>query len=462
MTQAFDLRKARLAQNISQYKFSNIVNIAQAKLSAFELGKGHLTEIELKKVQETLDLLAKNELIISNKKNITKSNFSKSIIEEHSRRSYEQTPRNSEYIKDLQELSNNFAKESKKDSPNVVSFFAGCGGLCYGLKAAGFNIVATNELVEEYKNIYRENFPNAHFLPNDVKQITKADIDGLMEKYPKIDMLAGGPPCQGFSLAGKRNVGDERNTLFQYYLRIAEQIKPKIVLMENVKLLTTMKNTNGGLVKDDITAEFRRIGYDCNFFVVNASDYGVPQNRERILFIGVRNDLKKKPQIAPPICGDTINLFSKKQKYSFGDAVSDLEFLESGEFSTKDAYHKAVKHPEHVLRWLYDVPEGKSAHQNTDKSLRPPSGYNTTYKRQIWDKPASTITTNFSMISGGNNVHPIATRSLTIREALRIQSFPDDFKLTGTSGVIHTVIGNAVPPLLAYRIGLFLKENYSL
>ncbi len=461
-SQSFDLRKARVAQNISQHKFSNIVNISQAKLSAFELGKGELTENELKKVQETLNLLAVHEITVSNKKKITKLTSSKSIIEERPRRNYKKTIQNDSYLKDLQELSNNFAKEVKKDAPNVVSFFAGCGGLCYGLKAAGFNIVATNELVEEYKNIYRENFPNVNFLPNDVKKITKEDIENLMRKYPKIDMLAGGPPCQGFSLAGKRNVGDERNSLFQYYLTIAEQIKPKIILMENVRLLTTMRNPNGGLIKDDITAGFGRIGYDCNFFVVNASNYGVPQNRERILFIGVRKDLQKNPQIAPPIYGENISLFTKRIKYSFGDAVSDLEFIESGEFSKTDIYHKAVNHPEHVLRWLYDVPEGKSAHQNADKKLRPPSGYNTTYKRQVWDKPASTITTNFSMISGGNNVHPIATRALTIREALRIQSFPDNFKLTGTSGVIHTVIGNAVPPLLAYRIGLFLKENYNL
>jgi DNA (cytosine-5)-methyltransferase 1 len=101
---------------------------------------------------------------------------------------------------------------------------------------------------------------------------------------------------------------------------------------------------------------------------------------------------------------------------------------------------------------LWDVPQGKSAHDNEDPRLRPPSGYNTTYKRQVWDEPAATVQTTSAMISGCRNVHPFATRSLTIREAARIQSFPDSFKFVGTTGAIRTGIGNAVPPLLAYAL----------
>src|SRR4051812_14910211 len=111
---------------------------------------------------------------------------------------------------------------------------------------------------------------------------------------------------------------------------------------------------------------------------------------------------------------------------TFGDAVSDLAYLESGERS-EDPLHEAVRHPQHVIDWLWDVPQGKSAHDNEDAAKRPPSGYNTTYKRQVWDEPASTVQTTFGMISGCRNVHPIATRSLTVREAARIQSFPDSY-----------------------------------
>ncbi|MFT5527886.1 MAG: DNA (cytosine-5)-methyltransferase 1, partial [Pirellulaceae bacterium] len=106
-----------------------------------------------------------------------------------------------------------------------------------------------------------------------------------------------------------------------------------------------------------------------------------------------------------------------------------------------------------VIQWLWNVPEGKSAHDNEDPKLRPPSGYNTTYKRQVWKQPAATVQTTFGMISGCRNVHPIATRSLTIREAARIQSFPDSYRFQGTLKTIRTGIGNAIPPLLAYRIG---------
>lgn len=224
-----------------------------------------------------------------------------------------------------------------------------------------------------------------------------------------------------------------------------------------------MKNPEGKLVKDEIIKTFDDIGYFGQFFIVNASDYAVAQNRERVLFIGVRKDLNMKPQMLPPLCGERNDMFSTLiPRFTFGDAVSDLEYLESGEASITDKYHKATRHPEHVIRWLYNVPQGKSAHDNENPNLRPPSGYNTTYKRQVWTEPGCTVTTNFNMISGGNNVHPIATRALTIREALRLQSFPDSFKLKGKEGVIRTTIGNAVPPLLAFNIAKFLKETYSL
>lgn len=120
--------------------------------------------------------------------------------------------------------------------------------------------------------------------------------------------------------------------------------------------------------------------------------------------------------------------------------------------SKNDPLHWAIVHPQHVIDWLVDVPEGKSAHENPDPNKRPPSGFNTTYKRNVWDEPCSTISTNFNMISGCRNVHPTNTRSLTIREATRAQSFPDEFVFCGKWGDVRTAIGNAVPPLMAYEI----------
>jgi len=215
-----------------------------------------------------------------------------------------------------------------------------------------------------------------------------------------------------------------------------------------------MKSSEGHYVKDEIKREFEKRGYLVGLFDANAKDYGVPQHRERVFFIAVRRDLGASPSFPDPTHGQAGdgNLFSNFAPYrTFADACSDLTFLESGE-TANDPMHAAVAHPQHVIDWLWDVPEGQSAHDNDDPSKRPPSGYNTTYKRQVWAEPGATVQTTFGMISGCRNVHPIATRSLTVREAARLQSFPDSYKFTGSLGSIRTGIGNAVPPLLAYAI----------
>jgi DNA (cytosine-5)-methyltransferase 1 len=458
----FDIRKMRVETRASQAQLSEIANIPQYRLSNLELGKDTPTYSEMVKIKLVVEQILHGDIELRKKKRISKELFDYSIVDVNPRRGYTQTPRNAEYLAQLTELERNFKKDHSQD-PTAISFFAGCGGLCYGITAAGFNIVASNELVEDYREIYKQNFPNARFLSNDIRDISESEIDHLIEEYPDIDLFAGGPPCQGFSLAGKRDVEDQRNTLFQYYLRIANRVRPKVILMENVRLLTSMKTPEGKFVKDEIIKTFNEIGYSGQFFIVNASDYGVAQNRERVLFIGVRKDLNMKPDMLPPLCGEGGDLFSTHiPKFTFGDAVSDLEYLESGEASANDKFHKATHHPEHVIRWLYDVPQGKSAHDNDNPNLRPPSGYNTTYKRQIWTEPGCTVTTNFNMISGGNNVHPIATRALTIREALRLQSFPDSFKFKGKDGSIRTTIGNAVPPLMAFHVAKYLRKVYKL
>jgi DNA (cytosine-5)-methyltransferase 1 len=195
-------------------------------------------------------------------------------------------------------------------------------------------------------------------------------------------------------------------------------------------------------------------------YEANAKNFGVPQHRERVFFVAIRMDVGISPSFPKMTHGDgALDLFSETPSCrTFADACSDLEFLESGEKSS-DPLHKAVSHPQHVINWLWDVREGYSAHDNEDPDMRPPSGYNTTYKRQVWNEPGATVQTTFGMISGCRNVHPISTRSLTIREAARLQSFPDSFKFVGTQGTIRTGIGNAVPPLLAYEIGRNLSSQ---
>jgi len=379
------------------------------------------------------------------------------------RRSYSKTDANTEYLRGLVDLEKRASIQQDNQGPKALSLFAGCGGLCYGVKAAGFRIVGASEIHDGFRSIYRLNFPEISMMTNDVCMITENECAEIIKRAGHIDLMSGGPPCQGFSLTGKRNPEDARNELFYDYLRIANAIRPKVVLMENVRLLTSMKNADGKFVTDCIMDAFSDIGYKAAFFFFFLKDYGVPQHRERVIFIAIKNEIPKSPTVPLNTHGEVTDLFGYIKPYlTFGDAVSDLEFIESGEKSQKDIWHFAVSHPEHVIEWLIDVPQGKSAHENEIPEMRPPSGYNTTYKRQVWNEPGSTVATTFAMISGCRNVHPIATRSITIREAMRLQSFPDSFKLQGTVGDIRTAIGNAVPPLFAYALATHILKSYIL
>jgi DNA (cytosine-5)-methyltransferase 1 len=453
----FKIKELRLNKGISQAKLAVLSGIDQAKISAWELGKDKIERKNFYQLFQVIQTIDDSQVAQLKKKRYQKKDSSSFSVP---KRGYVKTSRNEEYLDLLGRIEANFLNPNYKSK--ALSFFAGCGGLCYGAKAAGIEIVGTNELVEEYKDVYRKNFPEAFFLPNDIRDIKREHIEELLNKHGSIDVMLGGPPCQGFSLAGKRDVQDKRNTLFEDYLKISKYLQPKVILIENVRLLTSMKDPDGTLVKDRVIDTFDKLGYNSRFFIANAKNYGVPQHRERIIFIGIRKDIKAKLTIPEELFSDEeISLFNNKpMPFTFGDAVSDLSFLESGQKDLNDPYHWAVKHPAHVLNWLVDVPQGKSAHDNENPNLRPPSGYNTTYKRQVWNEPGGTVATTFGMISGCRNVHPIATRSMTIREAMRLQSFPDSFELTGTSGAIRTVIGNAVPPLLSYFLSKHIIENY--
>ena len=242
-------------------------------------------------------------------------------------------------------------------------------------------------------------------------------------------------------------------------MRFIDLVQPRVAIIENVRLLTSMKSKTGGFVKDHIVRDLKKHGYKAEMYEVNACNFGVPQHRERVFFVAVRSDLNVKPSFPEPTHHITGTLFNPGLPIrSFADACSDLDFIESGEKSD-DPFHVAVEHPDHVIQWLWDVPQGQSAHDNADPALRPPSGYNTTYKRQVWSEPAATVQTTFGMISGCRNVHPIATRSLTIREAARLQSFPDGYKFVGSLGTIRTGIGNAEPPLFAHVIANHIRTN---
>lgn len=451
-----ELRENRKRIGLSQARLAELSGISQHLLSAFELEKSNLppsVSIALSRALADKEAVTS---VVGRQKRYRKHVYGEiERIPERVAKTV-RTKGNIEYCRVLEEITESHASTERTLSCfSAVSLFSGCGGLSLGFSAAGFQVKGFLELDEDLRSIYKSNFPQCVELGSDVTGISPERLFDISKKVGDVTAIVGGPPCQGFSLAGKRQEDDPRNRLFKHYVKFVDALRPKVAILENVRLLTSMKNPQGGLVKDEICAEFEKHGYRIRSFEVNAKEYGVPQHRERVIFVAFRQDLKIVPTVPEPTHSSGDHLFSPCYR-TFADACSDLAFIESGQQSS-DPLHAAVKHPMHVIKWLWDVPEGGTA-QDNEPNNRPPSGYNTTYKRQVWNEPASAVQTTFGMISGCRNVHPIATRSLTIREAARIQSFPDSFVFVGTAGAIRTGIGNAVPPLLAYKLALHVKE----
>ena len=453
-----ELRSTRERLGLSQAKLAEIAGVPQANLSSFELGKTALRSHEIKRVREALSRDGEVKSITDRKKRYRRHEYGEPRRDTSRISLAQKTDGNVQYLKLLATLDENRNRPCDAP-PTALSLFSGCGGFSTGFSWAGFNIVGFLEVQPGFRRIYRENFPNTEELGTDITKLSDQRVQSWRQKLGSVDVIIGGPPCQGFSLAGKRRADDFRNTLFEHYLRVVDAVQPKVAVLENVRLLTSMRFPDGSSVSAAICQGFKERGYDVRAFEVNAKEYGVPQHRERVLFVAVRKDQQTVPSIPDPSHGAEMDLFSGRHPYrTFADACSDLDFLESAEKSLNDPLHNTVHHPKHVLEWLWNVPQGASAHDNPDPAMRPPSGYNTTYKRQVWFEPASTVQTTFGMISGCRNVHPIATRALTIREAARIQSFPDTFKFSGSLGDVRSSIGNAVPPLLAYNIGCHVKR----
>lgn len=462
-----EIKAARLKYKISQTKLAEYSGYSKSKISGWELKKKDPSENDLRHLKEVLDKLIPQieagELNLTGHRNYEKVtlNSKKQAVIKNAvdyRKRTRKLNYDTSYSRELTDIYCKALAPKSSQALKGISLFSGCGGLDLGFEAAGVNIVGHVEIWDAANKIYAQNFPNSVLLKEDINDISDEDILSWKNKYGLIDIIIGGPPCQGFSLAGKRNPEDVRNKLYRQYVRVVAGVHPRVFVFENVAKLTSMKNKDGNFFINEILKEFSEVGYTLRFQIVNAANYGVPQSRERVILVGVRNDLNKQFQFGPTLYGQTdnsgqMNLFNMKKDFrTFRMATEGLEVLENGEASSNDPLHWAIVHPKHVIEWLIDVHEGQSAHENPNPDKRPPSGFNTTYKRNIWDEPCSTISTNFNMISGCRNVHPTSTRSLTIREATRIQSFPDEFVFCGKWGDIRKVIGNAVPPILAYEI----------
>lgn len=347
--------------------------------------------------------------------------------------------------------------------PTVIDLFSGVGGLSLGFEQQGFDVIIANEYDESIATAYRKNHLSTKMIVGD---ITSLDLEATFGKYKgKIDVVIGGPPCQGFSQKGQRKtIHDTRNFLFKYYVSVVDMIKPNYFVMENVPNLLTAE---GGYFKKEITDLFRAMGYNLQMDTLNASDFGVPQNRKRAVIIGKFKDAA--PALPVP----------QDKKVTIWDAISDLSFLESGEglpeqdyrFPAQSTYqeklrgenkilhnHVATKHSALALKRLSLIP------QNAGKEVLPKehltkSIYSGTWTRMRKDEISVTITTRFDTPSSGKFTHPFLNRAITVREAARIQSFPDDFVFVGNKGSQMKQVGNAVPPLLASAIAEVIMND---
>ena len=355
----------------------------------------------------------------------------------------------------------NIVKEFK-----ILDLFCGAGGFSYGMhKNIHFKTAVAVDFNEKAAHTFKMNMPNTYVIHGDLRNAeTKADIV-KRSKAAGVNMIIGGPPCQGFSMKGKKlGLKDERNFLFLEYLNLVKDLQPEVFVIENVKSLLS---TAGGWFRDEILSYIGRLGYKVNYGVLNAKNFGVPQSRERAIFI-----CSKQIDIPLPIGDDNI--------VTVRDAISDLAYLTSGEGdfesdyitepksdyqrlmregSTKLYNHKASNHSSVAIKKLAMIPPEKGKEYLPDE-LKGKQKFNTTWGRLSWDKVSPTIDTRFDTPSNGTNSHPELHRAITPREAARIQSFDDKFIFHGSKLYIRTQIGNAVPPLLGKAIADAIWNTY--
>ena len=310
---------------------------------------------------------------------------------------------------------------------NTLDLFSGCGGLTLGFKMAGFKSVFASDIDENCKLTFNQNFPDVPFVCQDITQLTKEDIDAVIGGA-KIDAIIGGPPCQGFSLANKKrdsNNTDPRNKLFFYYIKVLKWYMPKAFVFENVKGILSMNN--GKAIKEIVEC-FSEAGYNVSYQVLKATDFGVPQIRERVIMIGIRKDLDKEPKFPKPNCFSPI---------SVDDAISDLPQINAGEGVENAPYtseptteyqrlmrknsktvqnHIAMRHtPRLVARFaaikqgqsLIDVWDTHGAVKRGNPTEKSSIKFSQNNQRVYGNKPAPTIAAAFQ----SNFIHPQLNRN---------------------------------------------------
>lgn len=382
-------------------------------------------------------------------------------------------------------------KATRTPSYSTLDLFCGCGGLTDGLHQAGspdlglFRPIAGVDIWERATESFRLNF--------DAPAITTGVGPEVLESpavrgTSSIDIVIGGPPCQGFSTSGKRSLEDPRNLLVKRFFEVIREASPQAFIMENVSGFT---NFNGGRTFMEVCDLATALGYEIHAAILLASLHGVPQRRRRFFLVGTKGPGKFRfPGISTESLIDALvveqRIDAERNAVSFDEAISDLPEIDSGQQSThyrsppandfqrlmrrdgslEVADHIAPRHREALRELMAFIPPGQSAFdasvtERIPTHLRPTSGFPNSYARIRGDLPAPTITRNFTTPSSANCIHPRLDRALTLREGARCQSFRDDFRFAGTFTDKRLLIGNAVPPLMAKSLGQALLRAMS-
>ena len=354
---------------------------------------------------------------------------------------------------------------------NVIDLFCGCGGFSQGFTKAGFNIALGIDMWEDAVVTYLHNHPQAKAINEDITKVTPERLlkeAGLQSN--EVDVIIGGPPCQGFSISGKRLIDDPRNKLYKSFVEMVQIIQPKMFVMENVPGLLSMAK---GAVKNQIIEDFSSAGYKVVTKILTASDYGVPQARRRVFFVGINPKKIKNTEefsFPSPTHGDSENLIPY---VTCRDALSDLDFISeeealpekiSYELEPQSDYQKKMRensdallnhvatiHTKKTREIIAMVPDGEN-YKSLPEELWQTRKVHIAWTRMNSNKPCFTIDTGHN-----HHFHYRANRVPTVRESARIQSFPDDFEFIGIKTSQLKQVGNAVPPLLAEAIANEVK-----
>ena len=342
-----------------------------------------------------------------------------------------------------------------KVKPTVIDLFCGCGGLSYGFLEAGCEIVLGIDNWPDAINTFKLNHKNSKGIVADLVNETPEAISA-QTGINKADIIIGGPPCQGFSIAGKRIINDERNKLYKSFVNFVDFYKPNAFLMENVPNIISM---GAGVVKESIIQDFEKLGYNVKCKVLLAAEFGVPQNRKRAFFIGTKGE-------------ENFNFqeIEKTLSVTASEAISDLpdkSLTEGSEYSqkAKSEYqekirknsigiynHEITNHNEQTTEIISMVPDGGN-YKNLPEKLQKTRNVNIAWTRLNSKKPSFTIDTGHR-----HHFHYKFNRVPTVRESARIQSFPDTFIFTGSKTSQYKQVGNAVPPLLAKVLAITLTK----